>query len=223
MTIGSGIGLGIDRDRGPVLDRPLPGDELRDRDEALAAGKWVPGEAGIWALIFTDLAVFTVYFIDVMYQWGENPALFAAARAELNLTTGILNTLFLLTASLFVALGVPILRSGRVDLAQRMFLGAGGCGVAFVVNKYFEWGDKLGRGITPRSDTFHQLYFILTGIHLWHVLIAMTLLWFMRRRAAAMVGAPTPRQARFVENCASYWHMVDVLWLGILALFYLMG
>jgi nitric oxide reductase NorE protein len=54
------------------------------------------------------------------------------------------------------------------------------------------------------------------------VLVVMTLLFFVRRRAAKVVGRPTPRQARFIENCASYWHMVDLLWLVILALFYLM-
>lgn len=73
-----------------------------------------------------------------------------------------------------------------------------------------------GRGRPTRTS-------LITGIHLAHVLIGMTLLMFMRRRAAQVVGVPRPQQARFVENCATYWHMVDLLWLGILALFYLMG
>jgi nitric oxide reductase NorE protein len=75
----------------------------------------------------------------------------------------------------------------------------------------------------PLTDNFFQLYFVITGIHLLHVCIAMTLLWFVRRRAAQVVGTPTPDQSRFIENCATYWHMVDLLWLGILALFYLIG
>jgi nitric oxide reductase NorE protein len=138
------------------------------------------------------------------------------------LTAGILNTFFLLTASLFVALGVQTMRQGRVQLTERLFVVSGLSGGAFVVNKVFEWSDKVHHGYTPQSDIFFQLYFIITGIHLLHVLIAMTLLWFMRKRVGLIVGTPTPRQSRFVENCATYWHMVDLLWLGIFALFYLM-
>jgi nitric oxide reductase NorE protein len=214
--------MSIDTDDVPILPAS-PGAELMNRDEAVAARRWVPGEPGIWALIFTDLGIFTVYFIVVMYEWGANPEVFAAGHRSLNLTSGILNTFFLLTASLFVALGVQILRQGRVALAQRLFLGAAGSGTLFVVNKYFEWSHELDHGHSPQTNVFFQLYFIITGIHLAHVLIAMVLLGFVRRRAAHVVGAPTPKQSRFVENCATYWHMVDLLWLGILALFYLMG
>ncbi len=217
------MSVGVDGAGRPQPRPPLPSDELVDRGEGIAAGRWVPGEPGIWALILTDLGIFTVYFIITMYEWGQRPAVFAAGHRSLSLTVGVLNTLFLLTASLLVALGVQVLRQGRVELTRRLFVGAGGCGAAFVVNKYLEWSDKIGHGHTPQSGVFFQLYFIITGIHLVHVLIAMTLLWFMRRRAALVVGAPTLKQSRFVENCASYWHMVDLLWLGILALFYLMG
>jgi nitric oxide reductase NorE protein len=210
-------------DRGPAEPRKaLAGDELCDRDEALAQKRWVPGEAGIWALIFTDLTVFTVYFITFVEEWGARPAVFAEGHAALSLTTGIFNTFFLLTASLFVAIGVQTVRQGRVPAAQRMFVGAALCGGAFVVNKYFEWSSEMAAGHAPSTSVFFQMYYIITGIHLAHVLIVMTLLFFVRRRVKQVVGKPTPRQARFIENCASYWHMVDLLWLGILALFYLM-
>ena len=205
--------MSIDSRTRPVLTRA----------ESVAARRWVPGEPGVWALIFTDLGVFTVYFIDVMFQWRTKPDVFAAGHANISLTAGILNTFFLLTASLFVALGVQSLRHGGVAATQRLFLGAGVAGAAFIVNKYFEWSAKLAHGHTPQTDTFFQLYFVITGIHLFHVCVAMTLLWFMRRRATRVLDAPTPNQSRFIENCATYWHMVDLLWLLILALFYLMG
>lgn len=204
----------------PPLSTPVPADY---RERAIAERRWVPGEVGIWALIFTDLTVFTVYFIDIMLQWREHPDMFERGHAATSLTSGILNTFFLLTASLFVALGVQVLRAGNVQSAQRLFLGSGVAGAAFLVNKYFEWSEKLAHGHTPLTDNFFQLYFIITGIHMVHVCIAMTLLWFVRRRVAQVNGKPTPDQSRFVENCATYWHMVDLLWLGILALFYLMG
>ena len=207
----------------PMTRRPEQDGLVVDRDKAVAERRWVPGEPGVWALIFTDLGIFTVYFIEVMYQWGDKPDIFAAGHAAISLTAGILNTFFLLTASLFVALGVQTMRVGKVALTERLFLISGLSGVAFIANKFFEWSDKLDHGHTPQSDVFFQLYYIITGIHLLHVLIAMTLLWFMRRRVGQIVGSgPTPRQSRFIENCATYWHMVDLLWLGIFALFYLM-
>jgi nitric oxide reductase NorE protein len=203
----------------PAVD----GDPLVTRDEAIALKRWVPGEAGIWALILTDLGVFSVYFISFMWQWRNHQEIFAAGHAAVSVLAGILNTVFLLTGSLFVALGVRRIRLGQVARTRRMFVAAGLCGLAFVVNKYLEWGAELDAGHTPRSDTFFQFYFILTGIHLVHVLIAMTLLRFMWVRAGRVDGAPTYQQSRFIENGASYWHMVDVLWLVLLALLYLMG
>lgn len=215
----------IDTEREPSTEVGSEASALHgdDREMKVAQRRWVPGEAGIWALIFTDLTVFTVYFIDIMIQWHQHPDLFARGHAATSLSAGILNTFFLLTASLFVALGVQTLRNGNVIVAQRLFACAGAAGAAFIINKYFEWSAKLAHGHSPLTDVFFQLYFIITGIHLLHVCIAMTLLWYVRRKTREVVGRPTPDQSRFVENCATYWHMVDLLWLGILALFYLMG
>lgn len=212
--------LSIDREDLPAP--PRAGEEP-SREELIARRRWVPGEAGIWALILTDLGVFTTYFVVVMFEWNRHEAEFEAGREAINLSLGILNTFFLLTASLFVALGVQTLRVGQVELTRRLFLISGLCGAAFVVNKYFEWSDKVSHDHTPQTDVFFQLYFVITGLHLLHVVIAMILLRYMRAKASEVVGTPTPRQSRFVENCASYWHMVDLLWLVILALFYLMG
>jgi nitric oxide reductase NorE protein len=193
------------------------------RDAAIALKRWVPGEAGIWALILTDLCVFSVYFITFMYQWTGNREIFAAGHQAISLPAGILNTFFLLTASLFVAMGVQRIRLGQVAQTRRLFTFAGIAGLAFVINKYFEWSEKIEAGHVPTTNTFFQLYYILTGVHLIHVLIAMTLLCFMWRRAGQVKSAPTYQQSRFIENCASYWHMVDLLWLVLLALIYLMG
>jgi nitric oxide reductase NorE protein len=207
-------------------DRVLPpvSDEVPfDREAAVKSKTWVPGEAGIWALILTDLGVFTVYFITFMVQWAHNRQTFAAGHAALSLPAGILNTFFLLSASMFVALGVQRIRLGLVTQTRRLFALAGVAGAAFVINKYFEWSHEVSQGHTPHTDTFFQMYFVLTGIHLVHVLVAMTLLRLMWGRAGRVVAAPTYPQARFIENCANYWHMVDLLWLVLLALFYLMG
>lgn len=204
-----------------LVEAPTP--VLMNREERIKARKWVPGEAGMWALILTDLGVFSTYFIIFMVEWKMHPALWAKGHSELSLTSGILNTFFLLTASFFVALGVQTMRLGLVKRTQTLFVFAGVCGALFVGNKYVEWSGEIHAGHHPNDNAFLQMYFVVTGIHLFHVLIAMTLLTFMWFKVRHVKDSPTNHQGRFIENCASYWHMVDLLWLGILALFYLMG
>src|SRR6516225_2117950 len=191
------------------------------RREPQALKRRVPGEAGIWAFILTDMSVFAIYFIVFAYSRWQQPQVFLDGRHLTSLPAGVLNTFFMLTASLFVALAVQSTRQGRRATSQLLLLGAGLCGTGFVINKYFEWGAKVAAGYTPLSDNFFQLYFILTGIHLLHVVVALVVLAYMSRMVKRTQHVPTSSQIRFIENGASYWHMVDLIWLGLFALFYL--
>jgi nitric oxide reductase NorE protein len=186
-----------------------------------AKTRWVPGEVGIWGFILTDMTGFGVYFLVVAYQRTQQPEVFAHGRQLTNLWAGVLNTFLLLTASFFVALAVHHVRQGRPAAGRGMLLGTGICGTGFVVNKYFEWGAELAAGHNPLSDNFFQLYYVLTGIHLLHVLVALAVGVYLWRMAGRVRNRPTARQLRFIENGASYWHMVDLIWLGLFALFYL--
>ena len=181
----------------------------------------VPGEVGIWAFILTDMSVFAIYFMVFAYSRSQQPQVFRQGRLLTSLPSGVLNTFFMLTASLFVALAVQSIRQRRPSTSQLLLLGAGLCGTGFVINKYFEWSAKVAAGYTPLSDNFFQLYFVLTGIHLLHVLVALVVLAYMFRMARRIQRVPTATQIRFIENGASYWHMVDLIWLGLFALFYL--
>ena len=181
----------------------------------------VPGEVGIWALILTDMSVFAIYYIVVALSRSRQPEVFLHGRHLMSLPTGLLNTFFMLTASLFVALAVQYIRQGRNGTSQVLLVGAGLCGTGFVITKYFEWGAKLAAGYTPLSDNFFQLYFMLTGIHLLHVLVALVVLAYMSRKVTHIRQVPAASQMRFIENGASYWHMVDLIWLGLFALLYL--
>lgn len=183
--------------------------------------RWVPGEVGIWGFILTDMTGFGVYFLVFAYQRTQQPGVFAHGRQLTNLWAGVLNTFLLLTASLFVALAVHYIREGRSAGSSAMLLGTGICGAGFVFNKYFEWSAELGVGHSPLSDNFFQLYYVLTGIHLLHVLVALVVVVYLWRTAGKVRSRPTARQLRFIENGASYWHMVDLIWLGLFALFYL--
>jgi len=197
--------------------------QMQDTTTIRGSKRWIPGEVGIWVFILTDMLVFGFFFSTFAYERAQDPEAFDRGREALNTTFGALNTFLLLTASLLVALAVKLVRDGSGGTARKFLVGAGVCGTAFIVNKGFEWTAKLHAGHEPNDDNFFQLFFLLTGIHLLHVLIAMAVLTYLWRLAGQVQGAPTPRQARFLENGASYWHLVDLLWLVLFALLYLMA
>lgn len=172
--------------------------------------------------MFTDLVIFSFYFGTFFHERSRNPAGFAHDSGALNAIDGALNCAFLLTASLFVALAVQAVNEGKGSLARKYLLGSAGCGLAFVLHKPFEWIALLENGYGPHHDIFFQLYYMLTGLHLAHVLIAMIVLKYLWGLTAHVHHIPTPRQSRFLENGATYWHLVDILWLVLFPIFYLM-
>lgn len=182
---------------------------------------WIPGEAGIWAFILTDFSVFGGYFGVFLVLRARAPREFLTGSQALSPTHGAVNTFLMVTASLFVALAIQHIRRGQVATTRKLLVGAGICGAAFIVNKPIEWIGQLQAGNGAHRSEFFQLYFLLTGIHLLHVIAAMFVVLALWRKAAKVRVAPTVRQARFFENGASYWHLVDLIWMVLFALFYL--
>lgn len=183
--------------------------------------KWIPGEAGIWAFILVDFSVFGGYFGVFLTLRARQPAEWLAGTQALSPTHGAVNTAFMLTASMFMALFVQHIRQGHVAVARKLLVGAGICGAAFIVNKPIEWIGQLQAGNGAHRSEFFQLYFLLTGIHLLHVIAAVFVVAYLWKRAAKVGTAPTVLQARLFENGASYWHLVDLIWMVLFALFYL--
>ncbi len=176
----------------------------------------LPGEGSMWFFVIGDLLIFGGYFVGYMYFRGQEHAAFLAAQARLNVVVGAVNTIILLTSSLFVALGVAAARTGRARDAARL-LGVGWAfGAAFPLLKLFEYVPEITAGLTPGTNAFFMFYFVMTGLHLCHVLLGLVILGFVIRNLLAQ-----PRLS-FVETGATYWHMVDVLWLILFALLYLM-
>jgi nitric oxide reductase NorE protein len=99
----------------------------------------VPGEASMWFFVIGDLLIFAVYFVGYMYFRGQNHELFLASQARLNVDIGAINTVVLLTSSLFVALGTAAARAGNIAAGLRAFWIALAFGAAFPVFKMFEW------------------------------------------------------------------------------------
>jgi nitric oxide reductase NorE protein len=177
----------------------------------------IPGESSMWFFVIGDLLIFGVYFVGYMYYRTQDSALFLESQAKLNLDIGALNTVVLLTSSLFVALGTVAVRGGRTADGVRLFGIALVIGATFPVLKLFEYIPEITAGLTPGTNLFFMYYFVMTGLHLCHVMLGLVILSFVIRN----LRSPTPR-ITFVETAATYWHMVDVLWLILFALLYLM-
>jgi nitric oxide reductase NorE protein len=136
----------------------------------------------------------------------------------LNVDIGAINTLVLLTSSLFVALGTAAARANKVGDAVRLFGIALAFGAAFPLLKIFEYVPEITAGLTPGTNLFFMYYFVMTGMHLCHVLLGLVILCFVIRN----LRDSTKPRISFVETGATYWHMVDVVWLVLFALLYLM-
>jgi nitric oxide reductase NorE protein len=179
----------------------------------------LPGEAGIWIFIMGDMVIFALFFSVFAFYRGEQPALFSASQASLNTGLGLANTLLLLTSSWFVIEAVKAARRGLARLSCRLFFLAFLCGVAFSGIKLVEYSEKIAAGVTLTSNDFFMFYFIFTGLHFVHVIIGLVMLVLVMLTLARR--ATGGQEMRFIEVGASYWHMVDVLWIILFPLIYL--
>ncbi|MDT7587355.1 MAG: hypothetical protein QOE32_4905 [Pseudonocardiales bacterium] len=180
----------------------------------------LPGVEGVWVFVIADMTVFGVLFACFMVGRHQDPALFEASRHALNPNFGGVNTLILLTSSLLVVLALDAVRKNRARVASHFLAGAFFCGVAFMVSKAIEYTEKLNANITLLTNDFYMYYFTLTGIHLAHVVagnVVLFVLWFKARARTFDPDSPT------VFECgATYWHMVDLLWIMLFPLLYLL-
>jgi nitric oxide reductase NorE protein len=196
-----------------------PPRECAHADVAVEPGRGryhVPGEAGIWIFIFGDMTLYALLSACFMRDRRKDVALFDQSANTLHTTFGAVNAFLLLTSSLFVALGVRAVRERITRCAPVLFTGAFVCASGFVINKYFEYSGLLRAGHPPTENVFYTYYYLLTGIHLTHLLAGMCVLVYLRQ--ASKRSAPP---VRATESGASFWHVVDLLWMVLFALLYL--
>lgn len=176
------------------------------------------GQGAMWIFIIGDLYVFSGWFVFYLIWRYSQHDLFLQAQAHLDQTLGMINTLVLLVSSYLIALCVHEARVGRYKAAVRCAVMTFASGIFFVGSKVYEWLSKIEAGHTFTSNDFFMFYFFLTGIHLFHMLCGFIVLTVLVRN----LRTPEIRSQVIVENCAAYWHMVDLLWVAIFALLYLM-
>ena len=184
---------------------------------------------GMWLFLFTELLLFGGLFLLYAMYFNRDPGAFHSAGKVLNRILGTVNTVVLITSSLFVALAVSALQKGMIQRARHLLLGTVGAALVFLVIKYFEWSAKIEHGIYPNGPEFLQLptgemlffnlYYMMTGLHGIHVIIGGTLLlWVWQRIGSGQVSAANPVA---LENVGLYWHLVDLVWIYLFPLFYL--
>lgn len=184
---------------------------------------------GMWLFLFTELLLFGGLFLLYAIYLSRYPQEFAATGREMHLAFGTANTVLLITSSLLVAMAVTAIQRDERRKALFLLSGTVLCAAVFLLNKYFEWSDEIGRGFYPNSpllasappgkSIFFSLYYLTTGLHGLHVLAGGTILSVVAtrvRRGVIHVGDYV-----LLENGALYWHLVDLVWIFIFPLYYL--
>jgi nitric oxide reductase NorE protein len=180
-----------------------------------------PGTSGIWTFVFIDMIVFALFFAVFVSERHRLPEVFAGSQKALDPRIGLLGTLLLIASSYGLAEAVRAVRSGKLARARLTLDLAFLLGLGFVANKLVEYSAKLAHGLTPVTNGFFSFYFILTGLHLLHVIGGLIFLGHCRLRLNAEHATPNYRKK--IENTGIFWHFVDMLWLFIFPMLYLTG
>ncbi|HVV75023.1 MAG TPA: cytochrome c oxidase subunit 3 [Mycobacteriales bacterium] len=183
-----------------------------------ADGRTLPGDINMWVFVLGDMVFFGAYCVIFMFYRTREQDMFLQSQRHLSLATGVINTLFLLTSSRFVALAVQAVRDGKHERATRL-VGVGGLfGIAFVALKIHEWYVLSHHGFALSTNDFFMFYFALTAIHVFHVLLGMFVLGLVVRE----LRRDDLQRTWVVEAGATYWHMVDLIWVLLFAILYVM-
>ncbi|MCB1915104.1 MAG: cytochrome c oxidase subunit 3 family protein [Rhodocyclaceae bacterium] len=185
-----------------------------------AATPRLPGDLAVWFFILAELLVFAVFFVAYAVARSRDTALFDSMQAGLDRDAGAINTVLLVSASWCVARALAAAEARRQPANVRWLLGAIACGAGFTLVKSAEYADKFAAGVTLSSDTFHMFYLSLTFFHFMHVILGMVVLAVLAIGSAR--GRYGPGRMNGLESGAAYWHMVDLVWLVLFPLVYVL-
>lgn len=166
----------------------------------------------MWVLILSEMLVFSAFFTLFAWQRALDPVLFDTGQQKLDPVSGGLNTLLLLTSGLFAALAVQARAGNDVSRCRRWLALTMALGLGFCLVKVLEYSTKIGLGLTPETSTFFSYYYLLTAFHLAHVIFGLGLLALACWKASQ----------ENVETCTAFWHMVDLIWVMLYPLLYLL-
>jgi cytochrome c oxidase subunit 3 len=186
-------------------------------------------KTGMWLFLFTEMLLFGGLFVVYSVYRYRNAAAFHLAAEELSVFVGTLNTIILLISSATIAMSITAIQKHNKKLTLILLGITVLLGIAFLVNKYFEWGHHISEHIYPGSPAlalrgqgdvlFYGLYFFMTGLHALHIIIGLVFICIIGR----LIIKDKIVHDNFVllENSGLYWHLVDLIWIFLFPLFYL--
>ncbi|MDP3844374.1 MAG: cytochrome c oxidase subunit 3 family protein [Oxalobacteraceae bacterium] len=180
----------------------------------------LPGDLAMWFFIFAELVVFGIFFLAYAFARSSDVELFNASQLQLDRSSGLINTVLLISSSYFVVRAVECIRHDQGKRSARWLAVAMACGGIFAVLKLFEFAAKIEAGITMSTNTFFMFYLFLAFFHFMHVILGMVILGAIALKARR--GGYSAADHAGVETGAAYWHMVDLVWIILFPLIYVM-
>lgn len=184
---------------------------------------------GMWLFIFTELLLFGMLFLIYAVYRYKHPVAFQLGGEELDVFLGTFNTVILLISSATVAMSITAIQKGKKQQALILLGTTLFIAVLFLVNKWFEWGAKFEYGLMPNSEILHELghgttlffglYYVMSGIHALHIIIGVGLFIYVYRQI--QLDKIHSTDYVWLENTGLYWHLVDLIWIFLFPLFYL--
>jgi nitric oxide reductase NorE protein len=181
-------------------------------DEGWGPLSQLPGNPMMWLLIISELLVFGAGFLGYAVAFVLDPETFRASQDTLNRLAGAINTMVLVTSGLFAALAVRAEADGKTG-QMRLHVGLAVLfGLVFLGVKVVEYGEKFAHGINMDTNNFYTLYFLLTGFHSLHVVFGIIILLIVAWK----------HSLDNLETGAAFWHMVDLIWVILFPVIYLL-
>ncbi len=200
-----------------MADMPTENNEVAESTTA-AIDK---AKLGIWAFLATELLLFGGLFTTYTVYRVRYPDLFYQQHLHLNRTFGTVNTVVLICSSLSVAIGIAAIKAGKQAVLKLCLVITLVLAALFLFIKYLEYSEHIGQGDLPSTNLFFSLYYMMTGLHAIHVIAGMTALTIMLIMANR--GAFSEEYSTPVEITGIYWHFVDLVWIYLFPLLYLIG
>ena len=189
----------------------------------------IGAKLGMWVFIFTEIILFGGLFLVYAIMRSNYSKEFHEAAHHLNAFIGSINTVVLLVSSATVAMSITAVLKGNKKLAVVLLFSTLLCAAVFMINKYFEWGHKFQIGLYPGSDLmitlshgqvmFFSLYFFMTGLHMFHLVVGGIILTIVMIKVH--LGKINAKRYVLLENGGLYWHLVDLIWIFLFPLLYL--
>ena len=186
-------------------------------------------KTGMWLFLFTEMLLFGGLFVVYSVYRFRNAQAFHLAAGELSVTIGTINTIILLISSAMIAMSITAMQLKNKKLSLFLLGVTIFLGLAFLVNKYFEWGGHIKEHIYPGSSVlalrgqgdvlFYGLYFFMTGLHALHIIIGLVFIAIITVKI--FKNKITWDNYVLLENSGLYWHLVDLIWIFLFPLFYL--